>query len=91
MKDIIMFDESNILWGSNEQNIMQMRRNMTYINCILRQRGYIYLNQIYECFEANWDTQRYNHCISYNGKEIRFEINIFDDKPELGYLIDIIW
>ena len=91
MKDIIMFDESNILWGSNEQNIMQMRRNMTHINDILRQRGYIYLNQIYECFETNWDTQRYNHCILYNGKEIRFEINIFDDKPELGYLIDIIW
>lgn len=93
MKAAIVFDKTNILWvNSNEYNIMQIKCNMERINDILRRRGYIYLNQIYEYFEAHWDVQRCNHCILYNDNEIRFEIyNIFEDKPELGYLIDIIW
>lgn len=93
MKAAIMFDNKNILWEeSNEDNIMQIRTTMEHINDLLKLRGYIYLNYIYEAFFVHWDTQRCNHCILYNGNEIRFEINnIFENKPELGYLIDITW
>ena len=93
MKAAIVFDNKNILWQeSNENNIMQIRTTMMHINELFKQRGYIYLNQIYEAFFVYWDTQRCNHCILYADNEIRFEINnIFEDKPELGYLIDIIW
>ena len=93
MKAAIVFDNKNILWQeSNENNIMQIRTAMMHINELFKQRGYIYLNQIYEAFFVYWDTQRCNHCILYADNEIRFEINnIFEDKPELGYLIDIIW
>ena len=93
MKAAIVFDNKNILWQeSNENNIMQIRTTVMHINELFKQRGYIYLNQIYEAFFVYWDTQRCNHCILYADNEIRFEINnIFEDKPELGYLIDIIW
>ena len=93
MKAAIMFDNKNILWEeSNEGNIMQIRTTMEHLNDILERRGYIYLNQIYEEFFVRWDTQRCNHCILYNTNGIRFEINnIFEGKPELGYLIDITW
>ena len=93
MKAAIVFDNKNILGQeSNENNIMQIRTTMMHINDLLKQRGYIYLNQIYEAFFVYWDTKRCNHCILYADNEIRFEINnIFENKPELGYLIDIIW
>ena len=60
----IKFDSSNPNWtGNNEQDRMFLCIMEQYINDILKHRGYIYLNQIYEHLGIEWNPDDRNTCV----------------------------
>lgn len=48
-----------------EHNQMFIRLREDYFNDILKVRGYIYLNTIYEMLGVEWDPDWYNPCLRY--------------------------
>lgn len=60
----IPFDSQNHNWtGNRENDYMLLRAMENNINDILKHRGYIYLNQIYELLGCSWDPDVRNPCI----------------------------
>lgn len=67
MKETIKFDDSNINYINNiDNNLMFLRMTNNYINDLLKAKGYIYLNQIYEMLGVEWDPKRENICLLYD-------------------------
>jgi hypothetical protein len=81
MKKISMvtFDKEVREWCDNrEYNIMFLRYNENYINDLIRARGYVYLNQIYELLGIKWDPKCENICIEWrDGLPIFVEFETF--------------
>lgn len=83
----IKFDEQNYLWMNDYMfNKALIDSRITYIYEVLRNRGYIYLNTIYETFGAGWNPYDHNDCLMTGPDEVvisykhtsdaDFEINI---------------
>lgn len=54
-------------------NRIFVRTQETYLNDVLKARGYVYLNQIYEVLGLVWDPERENRCYIYKrGDQIDF-------------------
>lgn len=84
-----MFDEKCTGWtNSREFNIETLRVTERYLNEIIRYKGYIYLNEIYERFGAKWNPKDDNPCVIVNDiKRIAFiELEIFY-KPNNTFLV----
>lgn len=69
----------------NQMFILQQER---FINDMLKVRGYIYLNTIYELLGIKWNIEWENFCLQYvPGAYIRFGIRCANED---GFDIDII-
>lgn len=91
MKDTILFNantsanaEHNLEW-----NRLYLRTISNYVDDLLKVKGHIYLNQIYEMLGVKWDPQRDNPCCIYVGKytEFKFDVRSVDE----GFEIDVSW
>ena len=57
------FDSTCPSWAKNEEcNRMFIKHLDNYLNIVLENRGYVYLNQIYESFGVGWDPKKKNPC-----------------------------
>ena len=74
----ITFNQNTSVYAfdSREFNIKYIAQQELYVNDLLKVRGYVYINQIYELFGVKWDPQRENLCLLYNGNNhIDFNIH----------------
>lgn len=72
----------------SEVNLMFIRQQEVYFNDILRVRGYIYLNTIYEMLGVKWDPEWENLCLLYKpNASLKFGIRCANED---GFDIDII-
>ena len=54
----LIFDETNPNWVDDPFYVeCWMKHEQNYLNTLLNQRGYIYLNEIYENLAFNWDPE----------------------------------
>ena len=57
------FDASCVYWTDNfEYNKIFLTHQAKYLKTRLANRGYLYLNEVYECFGLNWDPDHSNLC-----------------------------
>ena len=86
MKDVIHFNrETSIYFESKEdENRMFLRYTELCMNDYLVNRGYVYLNQIYDNLGVRWDPQRDNPCCIYSGTPIKFVIQGLGDNFKIG-------
>lgn len=76
----ILFDEQCMGWDKNiDHNLMFLTTRADYIKEVLMQRGYIYLNQIYECLGAQWNPNLVNVCYRSTSGPIEFEFEPISD------------
>ena len=60
----IYFDKECHYWSRNDRsNEHFLNTQMDYIRDLVKHRGYVYLNQIYEILGAKWDTRIDNLCV----------------------------
>lgn len=87
MKTII-FDASSITWNADvdyNQRFLYSQEN--YIKNLFNHRGYIYLNQIYECFGVKWDPKlEHNLCYLVEYGPINLEFEGVDDNKILIHI-----
>lgn len=73
---------------STEANLMYIRYVETYLNDLLKVRGYIYLNRIYEELGMKWNPEWDNLCLLHkSGASVKFGIR---GSNEDGFDIDIL-
>ena len=86
----ITFDSNNHNWeNSREYNVVFLMTVERYLNDIIRHRGYVYLNEIYEKLNVRWNPGDENPCIKNDMCRlayIQFEIL---DKPNNSFLLHI--
>jgi hypothetical protein len=84
----IKFDQNCDTWTNEDyRNQFLLNTHTQYISEILRFRGYLYLNTIYECIGAKWNPEWKNICLLAELGELTYEIER-DEKNE-EYLIKI--
>jgi hypothetical protein len=90
MKTSFTFNEETSAHAmlDREQNFIFIAIQEDYINDLLKARGYIYLNQIYEMFGVKWRTEWENLCITYE-PGVRIELAVARDNGN-GFDIDIL-
>ena len=60
----VEFGKESALWSTDRAYNMAFLKHMeVYMNDLIRYRGYIYLNQIYEMLGIGWDPKNENPCI----------------------------
>lgn len=60
----IYFDKNCAYWSNdNKINECYLNYQTDYIRELVKHRGYVYWNQIFEILGAEWDTRMENHCI----------------------------
>lgn len=83
--ETILFDYSCIGWSKNrEMNRMFLELQRRYFTDLLLNRGYVYLNEIYERLGAEWDPNKENIC--WHGRPIWIEFKPF---AEYDFIIKI--
>lgn len=75
-KIIVSQDTSTQIVGDDKEYILIFVRYIcNYANVLLKNRGYVYLNQIYEMLGVEWDVSQENTYFTDNGYgEIKFDI-----------------
>lgn len=74
MKTIIV-DRMNPMWNIDQKLVEYTFRHIfEYCKDILKYRGYIYLNQIYEQLGAAWNPDDENICYRKDDKPIEFDL-----------------
>lgn len=89
----ITYDSKNSTWEDNkEYNHLFLLVQERYIRDLLRTRGYIYLNQIYELVGAKWNPDDDNPCFKYDGVNLKklIEFELFDQEDN-SILIHILY
>lgn len=63
----IIFDKSNPNWSQDkEMNLMFIRHTENFLNDLLKNRGYVFLMDIYEFLDAKFDLETYlNSSLNY--------------------------
>ena len=82
----IYFDKNSTNWSNcSRLNELFLHHQADYIRNLVKYRGYVYLNQIYELFGIVWDPKCNNPCI----EDPYFTVVIgLDDKND-RWIIDI--
>lgn len=85
----IVFDKSSPNWEkSRECNIMFLHYTLDYINGVIKNRGYMYLNQICELLGTEWNPDWDNPCVRHENKEIVSFVT--DAEVENSYTVRIL-
>lgn len=84
----ITFDKQNTNWTNDQSyNHMFLLMEERYINDLIRSRGYVYLNQIYEALDTKWNPNDENPCIKRGDvnliRFIEFEVFVHTDMSML--------
>lgn len=74
---------------SREDNRFFISIGERNVNDVLKYRGYVYLNQIYEYFGVKWDTERENLCYTYKSDDSLLKFAIARENGD-GFDIDIL-
>lgn len=84
----ITFNSKTSAYACNEQegNYLFISYQESYINDLLKHRGYVYTNDIYELFGVEWNPEWENLVYTDKNKPIKFKIR---EKLEDGFVIDI--
>ena len=88
----ITFDQKTSAYASKdfESNLMFIRINEHHFNDLLKIRGYVYINSIYESLGIKWDPKWDNVCYIYEeGKRIEFEIVVPFGTEQIKVNIDL--
>lgn len=57
----IYFDKECFYWSSDDRrNEYFLNTQIDYVRDLVKHRGYVYMNQIYEMLGAKWDTRMNN-------------------------------
>lgn len=88
----IIFDKNNANWNRDERaNFAFVRSTEVYLNALVKYRGYLYMNQIYEALGACWSPEEENRCLIYNEEYTnQFEFEMFHKKNGEMLIIIII-
>ena len=89
----ITFDIQSPAWMNDRQyKHCFLRAQENYIKDILKERGYIYLNQIYELLDVRWNPDDDNLCFKYDGVNLKklIEFEVFDQEDN-SILIHILY
>ena len=82
----IYFDKTCGYWNNdNKLNEYYVNHTMDYMRELVKHRGYVYLNQIFEALGATWDTRMGNLCI----EDENFTVVIGWDCRNDRWVIDI--
>ena len=85
----ILFEKSSALWEDDETfNRILLKSNELYLNNLLKYRGYLYMNQIYEHLGIAWDANCRNSCIKYDKN--KFLALKLDSKRNNEFLVTIL-
>lgn len=73
----LTFDSTSPYWEQNSAcNRMFIAEQDAYFNRLLKHRGYIYLNKIYEDLGIGWDPKKANPCFTKDEyKYMLFSVN----------------
>lgn len=85
----IIFDSSCYGWSTlEERNLMFIRQQEIWLNDLLRRKGYVYLNEIYEAFGVKWNPKDRNDCLVYTGAEyLEFDISNAADENSISIVV----
>lgn len=88
----IIFDVNHCAGATRnrEFNLAYIYHIQNHINDVLRAKGYVYLNFIYEHLGAEWSPLWENTCYIYDKNDprlITFDVNEFDVEEELTITI----
>lgn len=63
----MLFNQDTSVYSEPDEvfNLHFVRSKQIYLNELLRARGYVYMNQIYETLGLRWDPERENRCYIY--------------------------
>ena len=91
MKTSFTFNEKTSAYAYDDvdYNRAYVKLQETDINMILRHRGYMYLNQIYEAFGVEWNYKWKNILYTYKPDGRQIEL-IIVGRNENGFDIDIL-
>lgn len=82
----IYFDKECCYWSSDDRrNEYFLNTQIDYVRDLVKHRGYVYLNQIYEILGAKWDTRIDNLCV----EDPYFTVVIGLDDVNSRWVIDI--
>ena len=86
----LIFDSSSSAWINDRRvNIVFLRIQETHLNEILKHRGYIYLNEIYEALCIGWNPGDENVCIRNDSADRRIDF-VVDDEPNNSFSVHIL-
>lgn len=81
----VEFGKESTLWSTERScNIAFLKSMEMYMNDLIRCRGYIYLNQIYEMLEIKWNPKDENPCIENDhlGRKVFAYFNTYFKEDE---------
>ena len=87
----IMFDSENPNWRDDrEYNYAFLRVREENMNDIIRRRGYMYLNQVYEYLGVEWNPDDENPCFKRDriDRQNFIQFDIFGE-PNNSFLVHI--
>ena len=68
--EYLQFGKDQLFYVRDEWVMLDyFNKRERYLNNVLKDRGYIYSNQIYECFNNKWDPKNENKCYLYVEKQ----------------------
>lgn len=80
MKTIIIFDESSWQWVTNpDLNKAFLESVFHYLKDRCDNRGYIYLNIVYESLGLKWDPDNENICFRKENGPIEFDYELTEE------------
>lgn len=83
----IYFDKNSIYWNNdNKINEYFLNSQTDYIRDLIKNRGYMYLNQIYEILGIKWEPKYENRCI----EDAYFTVVIGWDCKQSRWAIDML-
>ena len=72
---------------TKECNLMIVKNIDAYINDLLKIRGYVYANEVYQSLGVEWNPEWENICILANERK-KLDFHIYSPKDE-GFMIHI--
>lgn len=91
MVKTIIFDKKNMYWSPyGLSNNRFVSNQIDYMYERIRLRGYMYLNEVYDLFGAEWDIHDSNDCLRYDENGYSFTCTV-QQVDGIDYKINIFY